>query len=260
MMFLLTASLLIVLILGYGLFLQIRMIIRQERIAEIRQDFTHAMVHDMKSPVTNILMSANALKSGKLDDKIQMKAKYFDIVINEGNRLLAFSNKILTIAKFEERKIELAKREMDLKELFAGLIEEYLPAPPEEIRFTTDLADDSTIHADSDYITDVFRNLIDNAIKYSKETVEIHIKTAKQRNDAIIQIKDTGIGIAPKDQKRIFKKFERIRSGDKEKKSGFGLGLYYVYQIVAAHGGTVKVESVPNVFSQFTIILPSKND
>jgi two-component system phosphate regulon sensor histidine kinase PhoR len=258
MMMLLAASFIIAIILGYCLYLQIRMIIRQERIAEIRQDFTHAMVHDMKNPVTNILMSAEALKSGKLDDKIRMKERYFDIVLKEGNRLLAFANKILTIAKFEGHKIELIKRDMDLKEVIDGLTAEYLISPSKEIRFTTGITGGLVIHADPDYMVDVLRNLIDNAIKYSKETVTIQIKAEKQKKEAVIQIKDNGMGIALKDQKRIFNKFERTRSREKQTKSGFGLGLYYVFRVVSAHDGTIKVESVPDEFSEFTIRIPNK--
>jgi len=255
---LLVTSFLIVMLLGYGLFLQIQMIIRQGRIAEIRQGFTQAMVHDMRNPITNILMSAGMLKSGKLDEKIEMKEAYFDIILKDGNRLLAFSNKLLTIARFEEKKIGLKKIDMNIRELFDGLIEEYRLSTSETVRFTTEIEDGSIIHADPEYITDVFRNLIDNAIKYSKEKTEIHIRAAQHTNDTVIQIRDNGIGISPKDRKRIFNKFERSNSQDKQGKGGFGLGLFYVYLVVTAHGGSVKVESTPDVFSEFTIIIPTK--
>ena len=259
MMFLLITSLLIALILSYCLYYQIRIIILQNRIAAVRQDFTYAMVHDMKNPVANILMSADTLKTGKIDEKIEIKNRCVDIIVKDGNRLLAFTNKILTIAQLEERKIMLSKRHINLNELLNRLIEEYLINPVKEIRFTTDLKDVDNIHADPEYMTDVCRNLIDNAIKYSKETVTIQIKAKKDRKHTIIQFKDNGWGISRKDQKRIFKKFERILSGKKEQKSGFGLGLYYVYLVVDAHGGAVKVESVPDVYSEFTIIIPSNN-
>jgi two-component system phosphate regulon sensor histidine kinase PhoR len=258
MLILLITSFFIAMILGYCLYLQIRMIIRQGRIAVIRQDFTNAMVHDMKNPVTNILMSANQLKSGKLDGKIQMKERYFDIILKEGNRLLTFSNRILKIAKFDEKKIKLEKCDLDLKEIFDDLQEEYLLSVSKKIHFTADIKDDVVIHADPGYIIDVFKNLIDNAIKYSKETLTIQIRAERQKNDTVIQIKDNGVGIPLKDQKRIFDKFERSHSGEKQKLSGFGLGLYYVSQVVSAHGGSISVESAPNVFSEFTIRIPNQ--
>ena len=258
MFVLLVTSFLIALILGYCIYLQISLILRQGRIAEIRQDFTQAMVHDMKNPITNIYASANMLKSGALDSKPHLKNQYFDIQLKEINRLMAFSNKILTIAKFEEKTVQLEKSDLDVNQLFNSLVEEYLLSPSKEIRFTTDCEDGCMIYADSEYMADVFRNLIDNAIKYSKNSVSIHLKAIKEKKETIVQIMDNGIGISSKDQKRLFKKFERVPTREKERKSGFGLGLYYVYQIVTAHGGTVKVESVPDQYSEFTLIIPNK--
>jgi len=257
MFVLLVTSFLIALILGYCIYLQISLILRQGRIAEIRQDFTQAMVHDMKNPITNIYASANMLKNGELDSKPHLKNQYFDVLLKEINRLMAFTNKILTIAKFENKKIDLTKSEIDLNELLNCLIDEYLLNPPKEIRFSTDLKA-GLIHADREYMADVFRNLFDNAIKYSNDSVSIHLKAKKEKKETIVQIRDNGIGISPKDQKRLFMKFERIHTREKERKSGFGLGLYYVYQIILAHGGTVKVESVPDQYSEFTLIIPNK--
>jgi len=257
MMFLLVISLIIAMILIYCLYVQIRIIIRQERIATIRQDFTQGMVHDMKMPVSSILMSAKYLINGKLDDINQRKEDYIRIILKEGNRLLAFTHKILTIAKMEGHKVDLSKRDIDLKELCNKLMEEYLLIPAKEIHFTTDIEDGVVIHADPEYMDDVFRNLIDNAIKYSKKSVTIEITGKSNPNQTIVTIRDNGIGIAPKDQKRIFKKYERIHSG-KEEDGGFGLGLYYVYQVVSAHDGSVGVESVPDVYSEFTVRIPNK--
>ena len=258
MMLLLVTSLIIAIILGYCLYLQIRMILRQDRIVELRQDFIHGMVHEMKNPITNIHASANVLKDGKLDDRLHLKTHYFDLLIKEINRLLAFTSKILTVAKFENQKIDLIKSDIDLKELLNRLIQEYLINPPKEIQFTTDCEDSFILHADPEYISDVFRNLIDNAIKYSKDSVAIHISMHQNKRNTILKIRDNGIGISSKDRKRIFKKFERVQTREKDRKGGFGLGLYYVYQIVSAHGGTAEVESVPGVYSEFTLIIPNR--
>lgn len=260
MFLLLIASLMIAIIIGYCFYLQIKIIIRQDRMAEIRKDFTHAMIHDMKNPVTTILMSTNALKSGKLDDKIQMKNQYFSIILKEGEHLLALANKILTIARLEEKKVNLSKSDIDLKKLFDSLIEDYKLESTKEVQFSTNLDNAGSVYADSEHMYEIFKNLIDNAIKYSKESVIIDISSDKNEHDTLIKIRDNGIGISLNDQKRIFNKFERIYSRKGKKISGFGLGLNYVHQAVIAHGGDIKIESIPDLYTEFTIIIPNKKN
>ena len=257
---LLVASLCLVVLLGFSLYSQTAMIRRQERIIDIRQDFTHTMIHDMKTPITNILFGANVLEKNQWNGNEEIKKRYFAIIHKESNHLLAFTNKILTIAQFEGLSVHLTKKMVDLKEMVGGLTEEYLLNASKEIQFEVDMEETHTIHADPEYMQDVLKNLFDNAIKYSGQSVTIHVKTVKDKKNTLIKIRDNGIGIPPGEQKRIFKKFERIRSQDKEKKSGFGLGLYYVHLIVKAHGGKVKVESVPDRYSEFTIQIPESND
>jgi two-component system phosphate regulon sensor histidine kinase PhoR len=259
MLFLLVVSLLIAIIIVYYFFWQIQIIVRHNRIAAVRQDFTHAMIHDMKNPITKIMMCTNSLKEGKLDEKIHIKNQYYELIQQAGNHLLTFTNKILAIAQFEDRTIQLSKHDMDLNELFGRLTKEYLVNPPKEIRFTVDCENMPVMHADPDYMVDVFKNLIDNAIKYSKgDTASIDIKGKKNNTDTIIKIKDAGMGISQQDRKLIFNKFERGGQRGKERKSGFGLGLYFVYQVILAHHGKITVESEQDVYSEFTITIPNK--
>ena len=258
MLLLLTASLINVLLLIYCLFLQIWMLFKQERIAEIRNDFTNALIHDMDTPISNILMTATTLKKGKLDNMKQIKNRYFDIILREANRLLAFTHKILTIAQLQHTKIELSKRAIDLNGLIGSLTEEYPSTNSKDIQFVINLENQIVLYADPVYMDDVFRNLIENAIKYSNKTVTIEITAKSAAQHTIISIRDNGFGIKRKDRKRIFKRYERTRSNGNEKKGGFGLGLYYVSQVVLAHGGKVDVASMKGVFSEFTILIPTK--
>jgi len=260
MLLLLIGSLIIAIVIGFCFYLQIKIIMRQNRIAEIRRDFTHAMVHDMKNPITTILMSTHTLKGGKLDDKEQLKKQYFEIILKEGDHLLALANKVLTIAKFEEHRVKLSKCDIDLKELFDKLINKFRIASAKDVEFTTEFNDISTIYADPEYMCEVFSNLIDNAIKYSRKSVTIDIICKKDADNTYISIKDNGIGISLNDQKRIFNKFERVLSKKEEKTSGFGLGLNYIYQAVTAHEGNVTLESVPDLYSKFTVIIPNLKD
>ena len=258
MLLLLTISVFIAFFIGYCFFIQTKMIIRQERVAESRQDFTLAMVHEMTNPISKILMSTSVLTEGQSDDTIGINKPFFEMIRKGGNQLLSITNKIMTIAQFEDGKIHLSKKDIDVKDLFGNLMAEYLLDPSSAIQFTTDFEDAPVIYADPDYMVDVFRNLIDNAIKYSKAPVAIQIKTTKAGSHTLVKIRDNGMGISRKDQKRIFNKFERVYSRKEGRKSGFGLGLYYVYQVVSAHGGTIKVESVLNSYSEFTMLIPNR--
>lgn len=261
MLVLLIASLVIGLIIIYCIFLQIRIIARQNRIAEIRKDFTHAMIHDMKNPMTTILMGVNALKGGKLDDKELLKKQYYEIISKEGEHLLSLTNKILTIAQFEEEKINLSKTYVNIKTMFDTLINMYKLVPGNDLQIVTEYNDVEDIYGDKEYIYEAFSNLIDNAIKYSKDSIKISIHCSKDIDNTMITIRDNGIGISLKDQKRIFDKFERVISLKKGKKTtGFGLGLNYVHQVISAHGGDIKINSVLGSYSEFSIIIPNIKD
>ncbi|PXV59340.1 two-component system phosphate regulon sensor histidine kinase PhoR [Dysgonomonas alginatilytica] len=260
MLLLLIASLVIGLIIIYCIFSQIKIITKQDRIAEIRQDFTHAMIHDMKNPITTILMGINALKGGKLNDKELLKEQYYNIISNESEHLLGLTNKILTIAQFEEKRVTLSKDNIDIRLMFDNLMEKYKLDSEESIQIITEYNDVSEIYADEGYMYEAFNNLIDNAVKYSKGNVVISIICSKDISNTTIKIKDNGIGISLKDQKRIFEKFERIHLSKRKHISGFGLGLNFVYQVVTAHEGDIKLNSVLNSYSEFAVIIPNKKN
>lgn len=210
-----------------GLFYQIKIIITEREIARLKEDFSYAMIHDMKTPISSAIMCTSRLHSGKLDDKPEIKNHYFTIVENELEHLLALSNKVLTLAKLEQHKLEMNKKEVPLSPMIEDLIEKFTIKTEKTIHFTTDLKTEK-VYADEEFLKEAISNLIDNAIKYSKESVKINISSSSDANHDIINIYDNGIGIPQKDQKKIFEKFERasaIKQTRKGGPSGFGLGL-----------------------------------
>lgn len=237
---------------------QIRIIIRQNRIAQMREDFSNAMIHDMKSPITSIIMGTRALRSGRLDNLPDRKAKYFNILEDESDRLLTLTNKVLTISRLEQAKLTLNKQEVQLRPIIDDLIEKIEAKNIKPITFTT-IYEVEVVHADPEYFKAVISNLIDNAIKYSNETVEITITCTKHDHFTLIKVKDNGFGIAIKDQTKIFEKFERAAALGRSRKggaTGFGLGLNYVQRVIIAHGGNVDIESIEGQYSEFTVSLP----
>lgn len=258
MTLMLVGSVLMILVIGYCIFFQIKIIVRQNKIAQLRQDFTYAMIHDMKTPLSTILMGINMLRSGKLDDKKEKKEKYFEICMDESNHLLTLTNRILTIAKLEQGELKLNKQIVDLKEMIGSLVNKFSINHHKKISFDLSFSDDLTfVVADYEYLKEAISNLIDNSIKYSHIEVKIDISCFKADDKIVIKVRDNGLGIAPKDQAKIFEKFERAAAvGRKGGAAGFGLGLSYVLRVIEAHGGTVSVSSVENDFCEFTISLP----
>ena len=236
----------------------LRFITEQEQMAELRNDFSYAMVHDMKSPLSSIIMGAHFLHSGKVDDKPQIKEKYYTIIEDEAEHLLTLVNKLLTISKLENKKLILNKNEIDLVPIIDDLVEKAKAKATKPLKVTTSL-EVTQVMADGQYLTEAIANLIDNAVKYSKDEIEISIKTFDTDKNVLLKVRDNGIGISRDEQQVIFDKFGRAAIHEKNRKggvSGFGLGLNYVDQVMRAHGGKVTVSSEKEKFSEFTLYIP----
>ena len=237
---------------------QVRFISCFEKIFQIREDFSYAMIHDMKTPLTSIIMALKFLRSGKLDNRQEMKNKYFDIAENEADHLLTLTNKVLTISKLENHKLEMNKTEVELTPIIEKLIEKFKAKSQKTVNFITDIKAE-TAYADAEYLEEVLSNLIDNSIKYSGESVEIRISIARDDRYTVLKVHDNGFGISDKDIHLIFRKYERASAVKRNRRngtSGFGLGLNFVDQVVEAHHGKIFVSSIEGEFTEFTIYLP----
>ena len=237
---------------------QVRIISKMNTISQIREDFSYAMVHDMKTPLSTIMMIQDMLESGRLDNRPEIKNKYMSIAKSETDHLFALTNKILTISKLENHKLEMNKTEVELTPIIEKLTEKFKAKAQKPVNFIIGLQA-KTAYADKDYLGEVLSNLIDNAIKYSKESVEIHITTEESERYTILKVRDNGLGISEADQKVIFQKYERAAAAKRSRRngaSGFGLGLNFVDQVIKAHEGRIFVNSTEGEFTEFTIYLP----
>lgn len=241
---------------------QIKIIIRQDKIAKVREDFSYAMIHDMKTPLSSILACTSLLHSGKTESTPQLRERYFCIIEDETGHLLNLANKVLTISKLESHKLEMAKITFQLKPMVEDLIEKFSAKCAKPLHFTLNLQAEE-VHGDEEYLKEAISNLIDNAIKYSYQTVDISISLLNNATHTLIKVRDNGIGISEKDVKHIFEKFERASAFKRSrlgKVAGFGLGLNYVYQVMEAHEGSVTVNSIEKEFSEFTLYIPLKTN
>lgn len=257
---LVATALLLVFVVGCIVY-QVRIIIRQNRIARLRQDFTYAMIHDMKTPITTISMTGHTLESGLLDQNPELKKQYFAILHEESAHLLGLSEKILTIAKLEQSRLKLAQEPVSLPTLFDELTQKYQVQTDKEVTLETHCPGSLTVTADAEYLKEALGNLIDNSLKYSDERVTIRLSAEEQNRHILIRVWDNGWGIPLKQQKHIFEKFDRggLEYKKEKKVSGFGLGLNFVHKVITAMGGSVSVNSIEGKFCEFTLTLPVPN-
>lgn len=243
---------------GFCIAYQIKIIIQQRQIAEVKDTFSNAMIHDMKTPLAGIKTGTHILRQLKPGD-IEKRDKYLNLMNDESDHLYSLANRVLTIAKLDKDEIHFQKIVINLESMVRNLIDKFTVKANKQTDFFTYFGT-TTAWADEEYLKEAISNLIDNAIKYSGKSVSIEISCKEENGLTWISVKDNGFGISEKDQERIFEKFKRSKDALKRQRNGgatgFGLGLNYVRRVIEAHGGSVDVISVEGKYSEFIINLP----
>lgn len=246
---------------GWGLYYQIKIILAQDRLSELRKTFSNTMVHDMKTPISSIMTGVGLLRHGSFDSQPKKKEEMFDMVEHESLHLLSLVNKVLTIAKIESGKFVLERKRIRLRVMVDALVEKYPLRSKKHVTFNVGIPKDAVVYADPSHLAECLSNLIENAEKYSGKTVHVDISYVLDGSKASIRVADNGIGIPQNKQALIFEKFERVSAGSKrsanEIPTGFGLGLNYVQLIMKEHGGGVTVQSEVGRGSAFTLTFPA---
>ncbi len=249
---------LFVLIVLAAFFITVRSLFTQKKLNEIKRDFINNMTHELKTPLATISLAVDALKSPKVQGDAK-SVEYFSTIIKEENvRMNKHVEVILQAAQLEKKEYKLNKQPVDIHDMLFGVLDSFklqLDAKPSQIHTNFD-ADPSEIDADQEYILHVFSNLIDNAIKYSKETIDITITTLTLPAEIQIIIEDKGIGMSADTTKHIFEKFYRAHTGNVHNVKGFGLGMSYVKWVVDIHKGKIKVQSQEGAGTKMIITLP----
>lgn len=248
---------LLIAIFAYTLYI----IFRQKKLSEIKNDFINNMTHELKTPISTISLASQMLQDETISNTPSTIAHISGVINQESKRLSYQVEKVLQMAVFNEGRLKLRLHDLELNELVKNVISSF------ELRIKNKNgllnvaleAGNDLIEGDEVHITNVVYNLLDNAVKYSREIPEITVTTRSGRDSVVLSVADKGIGIAKEHQEHIFERFFRVPTGNVHNVKGFGLGLSYVKKIVDVHNGKITVESSLNKGTTFSIILPLKN-
>jgi two-component system, OmpR family, phosphate regulon sensor histidine kinase PhoR len=236
-------------------FITLRALFNQKKLSEIKSDFINNMTHEFKTPLATISLAVDALKNEKvINDRAKMD--YFSgIIKDENKRMNKQVETILQAALLDKQEIQLNEKPVHAHELIHAAINNIqLPLAEKKGKLEIQLnATNDLIMGDEVHIINIINNLLDNAIKYSREHLLIKLSTQNFNSHFLIKIEDNGIGMNKETLNRIFEKFYRAHTGNIHNVKGFGLGLSYVKSIVDAHKGKIKAESTIGKGSCFTI-------
>lgn len=252
-------SIILILIMILCFIYLIRIVIKQKRIAEAKENYINNMTHELKTPIAIISAAVEGMQSFKVLEDKEKTQRYLNTTRTELLRLGNMVTKILNISIYDRDEIEMVIQQVNLVTLINDVIDTERLKSNKDIVFNLNINDDlPRIHVDPTHFRNVLTNLIDNAVKYSNENVEINITCYQKRGSVYIKIHDNGIGIPSSQLKQIFDKFYRVPTGNLHNVKGSGLGLYYVKYIIERHGGNISVTSEVNKGSEFVISIPLK--
>jgi len=241
-----------------GVFIvSIIIIMRQQKLSVVKNDFINNMTHEFKTPIATISLATSAIQKDKVIGDKNAILKFNSIIKVENNRMNKYVERILQQAKLSKKVMNLNLVQTDLNQLVresAELFSLQIQDKGGKLKYDI-MSEPFLIEVDEVHMMNCICNLIDNAIKYSKDKLEILISTKVFNNQFVISVKDNGIGIDKEDQKNVFKRFYRVHSGNIHTTKGFGLGLSYVKAIVQLHHGNVKLKSKKGEGTLVQIIL-----
>ena len=243
-------------VLGLGVFFVVRAAAREVKLAELRSNFVSSVSHDLKTPLALIQLFAETLELGRLKNTDRAQ-EYYRIINGEARKLTRLINNLLDFSKIEAGLRRYKREPVNLTELTRGVLESLdSQFRHHEFAVTSRLDGDVAVLIDAEAAVQALENLISNAMKYSPEHREIAVEVGRVDGYGVIRVRDQGVGIPPRLQGKIFRKFFRIQTDAGSGPQGTGLGLAIVDHVMRGHGGFVRVDSEPGRGSTFTLHFP----
>ena len=236
----------------------VKQLFNQRQISQIKTDFINNMTHELKTPIATINLALDSLKNKRIFDNVEKNKHYLKMIRDENKRMHAQVENVLRISKLERNELNIEKDRYDLHDIIDDAIQGVNLIVENRGGYINKHynAERTSLLANESHLTNVVINILDNAIKYSKETPKIDIFTENVKNFIVLRVSDQGIGMTKSTLKKVFDKFYREHTGDVHNVKGHGLGLAYVKRIVDDHNGEIDVESEKEKGSSFIIKLP----
>lgn len=249
------------LMLGAGLYLVYSNVRREMRLSRLKSDFVANVSHELKTPLALIRLFAETLEMGRVPNEERAR-QYYRVISKESQRLTQLINNILDFSRIEAGRKEYTFQQTDLKKVVDDVVEAYrFQIEQQGFELEVEVSDDlPAVDADQEALSQALINLVNNAIKYSRDRKWLRIGARRDGDRVLLSVSDHGIGILRAEQKRIFEKFYRAEDSLVHETKGSGLGLSLVRHIMEAHGGEASVESTPGRGSAFTLSLPTRRD
>ena len=251
-------SFIIVLFVIWCLYRFARLLSKANFINNLRKDHTYAMIHDMKTPLSSIMISAEDFKENEKIAEDAETAQQLKILDEECRHLNTICEKVINVAKVENKKLKFVYEKIVLDAFLSGIKSKYeslYSSAAKKVNIKVECKEGEWMIADRLYLTEIMDNLIDNSIKYSGSSVDIKLSVSDIRRFKEIRVLDNGKGFYKSEKKRLFKKFER--GENTVGISGHGIGLHYVYQLMKFFDGYVKIESKVGEFTEVVLGFPS---
>ncbi len=256
----LTVSVLLVVLVVISFYVMFRTILSQRRLAEVKNDFISNMTHEFKTPISTISLACEAMNDQDMtSDDVKAVSPYISMIEEENKRLGLLVEQILKSAVIDKGELQLKQEQLELNEIVAQAVKKSKIRIPEGKGGIVLEQATGLLHFTGDpvHTTNVVSNLIDNAIKYSNEHIDIHVVTVKKSNgDFALKVQDKGIGIKNEHIDKIFDKLYRVPTGNIHNVKGFGLGLSYVKAIADIENWKIDVKSKYGEGSTFTLVIP----
>lgn len=243
------------------LFYSIKTLIQQKKIADVRNDFINNITHELKTPLATLSIASKSLRNKETQNSPKIFSNALDILDRQNSRLQKLIDQVMNNALGSE-EIILKKEKVLVDRYLKEIIEDFkLSVNGRQVLINTKIEfRNAYLNIDKFLFTTALLNILDNAVKYGQENVEIKIKTELKKDTYQISIQDNGIGISEKEQEKIFEKFYRVTTGNVHDVKGLGLGLYYTNQVVKAHEGEINIKSNLDKGTIFTITIPIINE